>query len=45
LQARINKAAYELSFKNQFDKIILNDDLEKACEMATDAVHQFLMLK
>ena len=45
LQARINKASYELSFKNQFDKIILNDDLEKACDMANDAVSQFLMLK
>lgn len=31
LAARVNKASYELSFKEHFNKIIVNDDLEKAC--------------
>ncbi len=31
LAARVIKASYELSFKEHFNKIIVNDDLEKAC--------------
>ncbi len=31
LAARVNKASYELSFKEHFNKIIVNDDLQKAC--------------
>ncbi len=42
LQARINKASYEISFKDQFDKIILNDNLDSACERATGLVREFL---
>jgi guanylate kinase len=42
LQARINKASYELSFKNQFDRIIMNDELERACAEAEQAVREFL---
>ena len=42
LQARINKASYELSFKQHFDKIILNDKLETACMAAEKAVRDFL---
>lgn len=42
LKARINKASYELSFKQQFDHIILNDDLERACTEARDVVMDFL---
>ncbi len=42
LQARINKASYELSFKHNFDKIILNDKLETACLDAEKAVRDFL---
>lgn len=42
LQARINKAAYELSFKQHFDCIILNDSLERACQEAEAAVRNFL---
>ena len=44
LQARLNKAAYELSFKSQFDKVILNDDLERACAEAEKAVREFLTM-
>jgi guanylate kinase len=44
LMARVNKAAYELSFKQHFDKIIINDELEKACRQADEAVRAFLGL-
>ncbi len=42
LLARLNKAAYELSFKHQFDRIIINDNLEIACGEAEQAVRDFL---
>ena len=42
LQARINKASYELSFKNHFDKSIVNDFFERACKEAEDIVGEFL---
>jgi guanylate kinase len=42
MQARINKAAYELSFKHHFHKIIVNHDLESACKEAEKAVESFL---
>ena len=34
LQDRLNKAAYEISFRHHFDKIITNDNLDKACHEA-----------
>jgi len=42
IAARISKAAYELTFKDQFDKIIVNDDLSKACSKAEEIVKEFL---
>jgi guanylate kinase len=42
LEIRINKASYEISFKHHFSKIILNDNFEKACAQAKEAVQQFL---
>ena len=42
LSARINKAAYELSFKEQFNKIIVNDELTKACKEAEGILKNFL---
>lgn len=42
INTRINKAEYELSFKNHFDKVILNDNLENACEKAIETVSAFL---
>jgi len=44
LKARVNKAAFEISFKQHFDTIILNDELEKACRQADEAVRAFLGL-
>ena len=45
LQARVNKAAYEISFKEHFNKIIVNDDLERACSKAEEIVKEFLDTK
>lgn len=42
LQARVNKATYELSFHDQFNKIIVNDNLERACKEAEEIVREFL---
>ena len=42
LLARVNKASYEISFKQHFDKIIVNDDLDKACREAENAIMAFL---
>ena len=42
LQTRVNKASYEISFKHRFDKIILNDDLNKACLQAEEVIKEFL---
>lgn len=42
LQTRLNKAEYELSFKDQFDKIIVNDDLETACHETEAVIKEFL---
>ena len=42
LAARINKAAYEISFKDHFDEKIVNDDLQRACGEATVILERFL---
>ncbi|HXD76325.1 MAG TPA: guanylate kinase [Puia sp.] len=42
LLARVNKASYEISFKHHFDRIIVNDDLQKACAQAEKAILGFL---
>jgi len=42
LEARLSKAAYELSFKDQFDKVIINDQLENAFKAAEKIVGEFL---
>jgi guanylate kinase len=42
ITARVNKATYEISFKNHFDKIIVNDQLEKACSEAEAIVKEFI---
>jgi guanylate kinase len=44
LQTRLNKAVFELSFKQQFNQIIINDKLEVACSEAEAAVKNFLGL-
>ena len=42
LMARINKASYGMTFKSHFDHIIVNDQLELACQQAEEIVRKFL---
>ena len=42
LAARINKAAYELSFKDHFDNYIINDNLAHACSAAAAITNAFI---
>ena len=42
LETRINKAAYELSFANQFNNVIENTDFETACSEAEKIVNDFI---
>ncbi len=42
LRARINKASYELSFKEHFNKTVVNTDLTIACAEAEKIVGLFL---
>jgi guanylate kinase len=42
LQNRVSKASYEISFKHHFNKIIVNDDLAKACSEAEKIVKAFI---
>jgi guanylate kinase len=42
LAARVNKASYEISFKDQFDKQIVNDNLEEARAKAVLIVKEFI---
>jgi guanylate kinase len=42
IQERLDKAAYELTFAPQFDKVIVNDDLETAKQEALQTVKDFL---
>jgi guanylate kinase len=44
LRKRVDKAAYELTFATQFDKIIVNDNLEVKCREIVDLVRSFLQL-
>ncbi|MBV9961510.1 MAG: guanylate kinase [Parafilimonas sp.] len=45
IQTRLNKAVFELSFKHQFNKIVINDDLQVACKESEAVVKEFLGLK
>lgn len=42
IKTRISKASYELTFKDQFDRVVINDNLEKACAEAETLVREFL---
>ena len=42
LAARVNKASYEIGFKHHFDHVIVNDQLEKACQEAAALIGSFL---
>lgn len=42
LEERIDKAAGELTFAEQFDKIVVNDNLERAIEETLEIIQTFL---
>jgi guanylate kinase len=42
LQTRIDKANYELSFKEQFTYAVVNDDFEKACKEVEEIILAFI---
>ena len=42
LNARVSKAAYEISFKTYFNKTIVNSNLENACREAEEIIVKFL---
>ena len=43
LQARVNKSTYEMTFKNHFENIIVNENFEKACKEVEKIVADFLI--
>ncbi len=42
LTTRLSKASYELTFKDQFNKVVVNDDLNRTCKEAEEIVRRFL---
>lgn len=42
IQTRLSKAAYEMTFASQFDKIVVNDDLETAKREVVCLMEEFL---
>ena len=42
LQTRINKASYEISFQHSFDKVVVNNQLDRASKQAEEIVRQFI---
>lgn len=42
LKKRLDKAAYEMTFADKFDIVIINDDLEKAVDKAKKATGNFI---
>lgn len=42
LRVRMGKAAEELSYKGRYDYVLINDDMNQACEEAYEAVRGFL---
>ena len=42
LQARVNKAAFEMTFKDQFEHVVINKDFDKACLETEGIVTNFI---
>ncbi|MBR2114602.1 MAG: guanylate kinase [Prevotella sp.] len=42
IEERLSKASYELTFANQFDTIVVNDDLETAKQKALQVIESFI---
>lgn len=45
ISMRVNKAKEEMLYKNSFDKVILNDDIERATAETALIIQQFIGLK
>ncbi|SRR5574344_586772 len=45
LKKRVDKAVYELTFENQFDEVIVNDDLDEARRRTMKLIDEFLCKK
>lgn len=45
LQKRLGKAAFELTFAGEFDREIINDNLQTAIKQTIEIVHDFLNMK
>ena len=41
IATRLNKATYELSFNHSFNKVVINDNLHRACEETEQAIREF----
>jgi guanylate kinase len=41
IATRLNKATYELSFNHSFDKVIINDSLDRACAETEAVIKEF----
>jgi len=44
IEQRVRKAEYELTFANQFDRIIVNENLDKAINEAENCIREFIDL-
>ncbi|MEO9022374.1 MAG: guanylate kinase [Ginsengibacter sp.] len=42
LEARLNKSSYEMTFKDHFENIIVNEDFETACKETEKIIDDFL---
>ena len=45
ITTRVNKASYEITFKDQFNRVIHNDNLHNACMEAEKLVQEFIDMK
>ena len=45
IEDRISKASYELTFETEFDRVLVNDDLETALAQALEMVSTFLEIE
>jgi guanylate kinase len=45
IQTRLNKAQYEMSFKQHFNHIIINDNLDEACKKTASLIYNFINKK
>jgi len=42
IKTRMSKAEYEMSFTSHFNKVIVNDNLERACHETEEVIKEFL---